>query len=272
MDELAGARAMAALAIMTLAATSAPADDRRPCPLSGGGHGVVVAVPDGETVVLEDGSTIRLVNALAPRRSSAGRIGEDALAEQARQWLEAAVLGRAVRYAFGGRRADRHGRLLAQLFLDDADALWLQAALVESGLARAYSHSDNRACAAPLLAREAAARAARRGIWAEPSVKILPAEPPDRVVEEVGRFAIVEGRVLSVGERRLRTYLNFGTYWNVDFTVIVAGRDRDTFVDSGVELGSLAGQVVRVRGWVLDDRGPAIAVTHPEQIEIVGID
>lgn len=249
-------------------ATPAPAE--YPCPLEAGGHGVVAAVPDGGTVVLEDGTAIRLLNTLAPQAPPAGRDAEAALAAEARTWLEQAMLGRAVRYAHIGRRVDRHGQLRAHLFLEGADAGWVQAALVDRGLARVYSFAGDRACAGALLQKEAAARTARRGIWATEAGAILPAEPPRQALAEVGRFAIVEGIVESVGERRLRTYLNFGTYWNVDFTVMVSGRDRDRFAQEGIDLGALGGRTVRVRGWILDDRGPAMAVTHPEQIEIVG--
>lgn len=247
---------------------TASADETAGCPLASESAGVVAEVLDGETVVLEDGARIRLLNALAPRPPPAGRKAEAEFAEKARERLKDLALGSAVRIAGGGRSADRHGRLHAHLFREDG--LWLQGALVDAGLARVYSFADSRACVGALLASEAAARADRRGLWGSAAGEILPAEPPDRALADVGRFAIVEGEVLTVGERRLRTYLNFGTYWNVDFTVIITGRDRDRIAEAGMDLGSLAGRMVRVRGWLFSDRGPAVAVTHPEQIEIVG--
>ena len=68
---------------------------------------------------------------------------------------------------FGGARADRHGYLLAQVFVIEGESrLWLQQELLAKGLARVYSFPDNRACLAELLAREREARAKRRGVWA----------------------------------------------------------------------------------------------------------
>ncbi len=252
----------AILAALPLGAAEAP------CPLTGGGDGVVETIPDGATIALEDGTVIRLVATIVPPAAPTGRPAEAEIADAAQRWLEETVRGRRIRYAFDGRRDDRRGRKLAHVFVDGGID-WLQSALVERGLARVDVPADNAGCVAPLLAREKAARETRRGLWATPVGEILPAEPPQRALREAGRFAIVEGKVLSVGERRLRTYLNFGTYWNIDFTVIVAGRDRDRFGEPELTLGSLEGRTVRVRGWVLDDRGPAMAVTHPEQIEIV---
>jgi micrococcal nuclease len=223
---------------------------------------VVTAVTDGETVRLNDGTTLRLINALAPRDAPA-------LAAATRAWLEDTLLGSAVWFGHGGRQEDRHGRLLVHLFRDVGEGSWIQGEMVDRGLARVYSFADNRACVGELLAREVKARQMRRGLWAHGYGAILPAEPPDMALAQAGRFAIVEGTVLSVGERRLRTYLNFGTYWNVDFTVIVLGRDRDRIAESGMNLGELAERRIRVRGWILDDRGPAMTVTHPEKIEIV---
>jgi hypothetical protein len=72
--------------------------------------------------------------------------------------------------------------------------------------------------------------------------------------------------VVSVGNRRTRTYLNFGGRWAEDVTVEIEARDRDRF---GGELGlaDLAGWRVRVRGYVEERQGPLIIVRSPMQIE-----
>ncbi len=232
-----------------------------PCDLVRSESGVVSEVIDGETLRLSDGVEVRLVGALG--------VGDGTPeSEAARAWLETEVAGRAVVMGYGGRREDRRGRRLAQVFAGEG-GLWVQGALVDMGLARAYSFADNRACARDLLAREAAARGARLGLWRDGGSRIHRADRPAEILPSAGTYAIVQGTVLSVGERRARTYLNFGTYWNEDFTVVVSGRDRDRFADTGLDLSGLSGSVVRVRGWILDERGPAIEATHPEQIELV---
>src|SRR3546814_16350501 len=88
------------------------------------------------------------------------------LAEEAKARLAAFSLGRVLDLGFGGRRGDRHGRVLAHLF--DAEGRWLQGEMLSAGLARVYSFSDNRTAAAEMLALERAARALGRGIWRDP--------------------------------------------------------------------------------------------------------
>jgi hypothetical protein len=64
------------------------------------------------------------------------------------------------------------------------------------------------------------------------------------VLAEQGRFALVEGRVLSVRESGATIYVNFGRRWTEDFTVTIL-----------------------VRGWIEERGGPWIEATRPEQIE-----
>ncbi len=125
----------------------------------------VVEVIDGDTLVLDDGRTVRLVGIQSPKLPL-GRTGFEAwpLAEEAKAALSELTLGREVGLAYGGRQIDRHGRALAHLF--DQAGLWIQGALIDRGMARVYSFADNRALVPELLARERAARAAARGIWA----------------------------------------------------------------------------------------------------------
>jgi len=49
-----------------------------------------------------------------------------------------------------------------------------------------------------------------------------------------------------------RIYLNFGDDWRTDFTVSVAPVDNDLFEEAGIDLLSLAGQRIRIRGWLLN--------------------
>ena len=90
---------------------------------------------------------------------------------------------------------DRHGRLLAQAWLAAADStkgVWLQEMLLTQGLARVASTDDARALVPELLRIEAQARAARRGLWADPAYRVrTPADAGDAL----DSFQIVEGRV-----------------------------------------------------------------------------
>ncbi len=126
------------------------------------------------------------------------------------------------------------------------------------------------ACAAELLKRENAARAAKLGLWADPYYDVLDAETPADVLAQKGRFALVEGKVVSVRESGATIYVNFGRRWSEDFTVTVLKRNERNFAAAGLDLSGLAGRRVLVRGFV-EARGtagsPWIEAARPEQIE-----
>src|SRR5262249_52294990 len=145
---------------------------------------------------------------------------------------------------------------------------WTQAELVAAGAARVATHAGDRACTAELLRRERAARAAGRGLWSDPSEKPLEAEDPAALAAARGRFAIVEGKVLSVRESGGTIYVNFGRRWSEDFTATIAKRNERAFTAAGLEPKSLAGRRIRVRGWIEERGGPWVDAVRPEQVEL----
>ncbi len=225
--------------------------------------GEVTAVTDGDTLILADGREIRLVGIQAPKLPL-GRSGFQAwpLAEESKAFLEDLALGTTLDLGFGGRRGDRHGRVLAHLF--DAEGRWIQEEILKAGLARVYSFDDNRALIAEMLALEGEARQARRGIWADPFYAVRSAEAAGRWL---GGFELVEGRVVAVGRAGPNTYLNFAEDWRSDFTIVVGRRARRLFEEQGIDLDAYQGKTLRVRGWLKSRNGPMISVSHPEQIE-----
>ena len=237
--------------------------------LEKGESAVVAKVVDGDTVVLEhaiDGVlAVRLVGIQAPKLPL-GRPGFTAwpLAEEAKRGLAALVAGRRLTLSFGGRRKDRHGRLLAHLH--DRDGVWIQGEMLRLGLARVYSFADNRAAVAEMLEREHQARAAGLGIWDSPYYAI---RAPAEAVGDIGTFQIVEGRVLDAANVKGRVYLNFGLDWRSDFTVTIAAKARKLFASNGIDLLALKRRRLRARGWLKQRNGPMIEASHPEQIEIL---
>jgi micrococcal nuclease len=141
--------------------------------------------------------------------------------------------------------------------------------MIELGLARVYSFPDNRKCLAELLAAEGRARAERRGIWTEAYYFIRDAARPDQVLSRVGHYELVEGRVLKADEVRGQVYFNFGRRWSEDFTVVIPPGSTKVFEEAGIDLLTLENALIRVRGWIEDDDGPRLVVTHPEQIEVL---
>jgi endonuclease YncB( thermonuclease family) len=169
-----------------------------------------------------------------------------------------------------GTEADRYGRLQAHVFMDDnGTQRWLQAALVARGSARVSSRVGDSTCAKLLLEHENSARVARLGLWAEPVYVIGKAEDPAGVLESRGRFALVEGKVVSVRESGGTIYVNFGRRWSEDFTVTIAKRNERVFAAAGVVPKSLSGRWVRIRGWIEERGGPWVEAARPEQIEVL---
>lgn len=244
-----------------LAAASLPAG------LEAGERVVVREVVDGDTVRLADGRELRLIGIEAPKRPLARPADQPwPLAEQARAALAGLVGGGEAIPYFAGRRSDRHGLILAHLV--DSQGRWLQAEMLALGLARVYTFADNRAGAADLLAIEDQARRARLGIWRDVHYRVVAADQARRFVDS---FQLIEGRVLqaqTVGRSKL--YLNFGPDWRTDFTVEIATAVRRELARRGIDAGALGGMRVRVRGWIKLHNGPAIDLTHSEQLEVLG--
>lgn len=252
-----------ALAILPAALPAGAAD--WPRATEAAREGTAQRIIDGDTLALETGIHMRLVGIQAPKLPL-GRPGFRAwpLGKDSRAALAALTLGKRLALSYGGRRIDRHGRLLAHL--TDPAGVWLQGTMLEQGMARVYSFADNRARIGEMLERERAARAARRSIWAHPFYAI---RTPQSVAQDIGTFQVVEGRVVSAAVVRKRGYLNFGPDWKTDFTVSISPRDMRRFRAAKTDMGSLKGRAVRVRGWIKRYNGPMIEATHPEQIELL---
>ena len=240
-------------AALSLAFIAIAAADE-PCRSTAIGTATVAAVRDGRTLMLEDGRELRLA------AIEAGDDGRDA--------LQALVAGRALRLQRLGAETDRYGRVVALAFAGE-DRQSVQATLLEQGQARVSARIGDKACAAALLAAEARARAAKRGLWADPNFAPLQAEDLPRLAAENGRFALVEGKVLSVRESGATIYVNFGRRWTRDFTVTILKRRQRTFAAAGLEPKRLEGRRIRVRGWIEQRGGPIVAAEAPEQIELI---
>ena len=229
----------------------------------------VTEVVDGDTVVLDSGREVRLVGLQAPKLPL-GRKNFPTwpLAGAAKRALESLTLGRQVKLSFGGRRIDRHGRLLAHLSVaDGADGWrWVQGAMLERGMARVYSFVDNRWRVEEMLDLERQARSARRGIWAESFYRV---RRPGDAARHIGSFQLIEGRVLAAAEVKGRVYLNFGPDWRTDFTATLQPAARRRFEAAGINAEDYEDRIIRVRGWLKSFNGPMIEITHPEQIEVI---
>ena len=274
----------AALAAIVVAANGARAiaqdQPRTPCGSADIGRVTVTRVLDGRTFVLDDGREVRLAGIEVPplpqepSAASSGTAVKDA--------LDALTAGDEVLLRQAEFPSDRYGRVVAYAYtLRDGDELFVQGELIASGFALASDRIGSRACATELLGREAAARRAKLGLWANSDYDVLNAETPADVLAHRGRFALVEGKVVSVRESGSTIYLNFGRRWSEDFAVTILKRNERNFAAAGLDLKGLEGRRVLVRGFI-EARGrtgdgadseaggwasPRIEAERPGQIE-----
>jgi len=141
------------------------------------GRGTVASVRDGRTVLLTDGREVRLT-AIEVVDSSRGA-------------LQSLVDGRDLQLMRAGSDQDRYGRVVAFVRIGDSQQS-IQKILVEQGQARVAARIGDKACAHILLRSERVARAARRGLWADPNFAPLRPEHLDRIAAA----RLVEGKVV----------------------------------------------------------------------------
>jgi micrococcal nuclease len=130
------------------------------CLTPGANDGLVLVtrVVDGDTVVIEDGRRVRYIGVDTPER------GED-FYEEARQLNRRLVEGKRVRLERDLSDTDRFDRLLRYVYAGDT---FVNAALVEAGVARARSYPPDVRYQAILEGAEGQAREERKGIWQSP--------------------------------------------------------------------------------------------------------
>lgn len=227
------------------------------CTSQAQGEGRVVEISSATTFRLDDGREIRLAG-IEPSPDNTANATEA---------LRSLIAGRDVSLAGADDQPDRYGRQRAFVSLRSS-ALLVQAELLRLGAAMAYPPKSDPDCARELLAAENTARAGRRGIWAG-SAALKNAERPDDILAGIGRFLVVEGKVLSAREVGATFYVNFGRQWTRDFAVTISRRMMPSFESAGVDLKSLVNKRIRVRGWVEKHGGPRMEVARPSQIEVI---
>lgn len=250
--------AFAAAALTCAALAAAAPAHAAGCSLAPQGEGRVAAVIDARTFRLQDGREVRLAGIEPAGSGKAGRTSA----------LAAIIAGRDVSLHGEHDTPDRYGRQPAFVYLAGAD-IPVQGVLLAQGEALVSADVTEKECAASLFAAEAEARGAKRGTWADPAA-IKNAESPGDILAGIGRFTVVEGKVLSVRQAGATTYLNFGRNWTRDFAVTISRRVLPAIEAGGIGLKSLENRRIRVRGWVEARQGPRIEVLRVGQIEMLG--
>lgn len=227
------------------------------CDLDLQGDGHVAAVTGPRTLRLTDGREIRLTGIEIPQTAQ----------DTATAALTAAARDYDVTLHGGDDTPDRYGRQPAVVIVYGEERS-LQEALIAQGAAIVGAEPDP-SCRAAMQAAERDARQSRKGAWSNPDF-VRRASEPDKILNDIGHFTLVEGQLQSVRDSRGTTYLNFSRRWNQGFAATISRRMMPAFAAAGVSPAALNSKRIRVRGWVEQRGGPRMEVTRPDQIELIG--
>lgn len=141
--------------------------------------------------------------------------------------------------------------------------------MLAGGFARFMPEAEARPCRTAFLAAEAAARATKLGLWADPFYAVIAATDRDAFAERAATNVIVEGRLVGVEKGPMRTNLQFAPRSEHSFSVTVLQRNVKIFEQAGLDFHALIGRTLRVRG-LLDLRfGPQIEISSEDEIELI---
>ena len=163
-------------------------------------RGTVQQVFDGDTILLHDGRRVRYLGINAPEY-------QEPFSLKAKRFNEKLVLGKEIRLEFDEEQSDGHGRLLAYVYAGDQ---FVNARLVEGGLAHAFFIAPNRKHRELLLRLQAEAKRKRLGMWSARGgaqdlkiTSVRPARPDDHDPQA----PYVRVTSLSDGSLSLRGYV-----------------------------------------------------------------
>lgn len=227
----------------------------------------VEEVIDGDTAVLKGGAKIRYLGINAPelrfREGAQWVLQPQVFAEEAKEANRRLVEGKQVSLEYDAATKDRYGRLLVYLRVGN---ILVNQELISRGLAFADMRSPNERYREVLLNAQREAKEDGRGLWGKASAPI----PAQQAIHYVGKIKCVEGKVMAVRSGRKRFSLCFGNDSRQDFAAIIY---RDRLADFPFPKGDLGtwlqGKEVRVFGPIRKERGPAIILGAPSQLEVL---
>lgn len=223
-----------------------------------GGFHKVRHVHDGDTVVLDDGTRVRLLAVNTPEIDGRYTQGESG-GEAARRWLQQRVQGRTVRLETDRERQDKYGRLLAHLFAEDGEHLNLS--LVEQGLAVVSLYPPNLKYAEALLAAQRQAESAGRGVWGSKAYRPRPLDGlKGKPASGWGRWTGAPSRA-ERGPRYARLIFPSGAEVRIDAEYLPLFPTLERYV----------GRALEIRGWASGKHGhPVFRLRHPSALVETG--
>lgn len=222
-------------------------------------------VVDGDTLLLRDGRSVRLIGINTPELGRDGRANQ-LLAETARRMAADWLAGETVLLEVGAEPKDRYGRYLASVFRG-SDRQLLSEYLLNQGLGWQVTVPPNSHYSGCLQVAEQAARQAKRGVWAGQRYPLLKAAT---LVSTDTGFQRVQGRVTAVSNSRRALWIEL----EQGLSLRLGHDDQSYFAARNFQ--AWLGKQLTVRGWLIyrgkQQRGypPHIMhLRHPAMLDAV---
>jgi micrococcal nuclease len=230
----------------------------------------VAEVIDGDTLLLDNGTSVRLIGIDTPeirRKTPQGFIEDPApFSLEAKLFVQEKAEGKSCRIELDIDKYDKYGRLLGYCFIQDGDQeIFLNQELLSQGYAVLYTYPPNTRYVEVFVQAQREARLQERGLWG--SYEVI---APHQAASFIGQIRSVRGRVLSTYNSGKVIFLNFGRDHKTDFTVAIFKNSFGYFRDRGIAPeADYKGKVVEVIGRIREYNGPEIIVNIPQEIEVI---
>lgn len=226
----------------------------------------VTKVIDGDTVRLSNGRTLRYIGIDTPEtKIKQGRkflYSPQPFAIDAKKLNEKLVKNKAITVEYDVEPVDKYDRDLGYCF---ADGIFVNAKLIEEGLAVTYTYPPNVKYTDLFVNLQQDARKNKKGLWG-----VYETINSSQAENYINQVRTVTGKVVSTSQSKKCLYLNFGTNYKEDFTVVIFKNSLQLFFDKGIQPQNFyTGKTVEVSGRIRKYNGPEIIVSTPGEIRVI---
>jgi endonuclease YncB( thermonuclease family) len=247
------------LCILLLICTPARAQTPASCAYSPQEIVQITKINSDNSIQLDDGRVIKLAGIDETSRS---------ILSKTYLLLNQLTPSAQIKISTGGVK-DRWGRIGAHVFITPNEAqeqAWLQGFLLQFGHSRLSLEAHTDPCIQAMKALETEAINQKQGLWAE-NFAIIESSNAAELLKRRGELVHIRGSIVGIGETRTVYYLNFGTSWQKDLSIVILKRHMKLFDEQSLSPRSLDRKQVYIRGIVDGDVGPRLEVSRPDQIE-----